>query len=204
MRGVYRLAAAAESEVAADPVGDRPGLAAGQRLAAHLRHRGEGRGGLAEGPGPLSGRDVPGRQRGGEHGADEWPPGAQARRAGDLTGQRVPDNDPGPVPGQSLPAGKAGVGQRPSRCLQGQPVSRVGGQVGVLSDAEPGPVELPSLDQRRPGDGSACAGPAAIAAIAAVRNRAEPPGRQPPERAAPGQRALEEGERVVSVREPAS
>ncbi len=203
MRGVHRLAAAAESEVAADPVGDRPGLAARQGLAADLRPRGEGGGGLAQGPGPLSGRDVPGRQRGGEHGADERPPGAQARGAGDLTGQRVPDNDPGPVPGQSLPAGKAGVGQRPSRCLQGQPVGRVGGQEGVLIEAEPGPVELPSLDQGGPGDGSAWAGPAAITAILRVRDRAEPPGRQPPERAAPGQGALKEGERVVSVREPA-
>ena len=151
MGGVHRLAAATEAEMAADPVGDRPGLAAGQGLAADLGHRGEGRGGLAQGPGPLGGRDIPGGQRGGEHGADERPPGPQRRRAGDLTGQRVPDDHPGPVPGESLPAGEAGVRERPARRLQGQPVGRVGGQVGVLGDAEPGPVELPSLEHARPG-----------------------------------------------------
>ena len=59
MGGVHRLATAAESELAADPVGDRPGLAARQGLAADLGHRGEGRGGLAQGPGPLGRRTSP-------------------------------------------------------------------------------------------------------------------------------------------------
>ncbi len=204
MGGVHRLAPATETEMAADAVGDRPGLAAGQGLAADVGHRGEGCGGVAQGPGPLGGRDIPGRQRGGQHGADERPPGPQRGRAGDLTGQRVPDDHPGPVPGQPLPAGEAGVGERPACRLQGQPVRRVGGQERALADTETGAVELPPLEQGGPGDGSAGPpGQARIVAAARVRDRAEPAGRQPPERAPPGQGALEEGQRVVSVRESA-
>ena len=102
-----------------------------------------------------AGRYVPGGQRRGEHGGDERPLGAQRRRAGHLPGQRVPDDHAGPVPGQSLPAGEPRVRQRPARGLQRQPVGRVGGQVGGLGDAEPGPVELPSFQHGGPGDGSA-------------------------------------------------
>ena len=155
MGGVDRLAAAAEAEMAADPVGDGPGLAAGQGLPADLGHRGERRGGMAHGPGPVGGRDIPGSQRGREHGPDERPPAAQRRRTGDLTGQRVPDDHRGPVPGESLPAGEAGVRERPARGFQGQPVGWIRGQEGALVDAETGPVELPSLEQRGAGDGSA-------------------------------------------------
>ncbi len=204
MGGVHGLAAAAESEMTADPVGDRPGLTAGQGLAAGLGSRGEGCGGLAQCPGPRRGRDIPGGQRVGEHGADERPAGAQRRRAGDLTGQRVPDDHPGPVPGESMPAGEAGVGERPARGFQRQPVGRVSGQEGALGNAEAGTVELPALEQGRPGGGSAGWPPqAGIVASVRGRDRADPPRRKPPERAPSCQGALEEGQRIVSVREPA-
>ena len=202
MGGVHRLAAAAEAEMAADPVGDGPGLGAGQGLAADLGNRGERRGGVAQRPVPVGGRDVPGSKCGREHGPDERPPAAQRRSTGDLTSQGVPDDHAGPVPGESLPAGEAGVGERPARGFQGQPVGRVGGQESPLVDAESGPVEPPSLEERGAGDGSA--GWAWRDGLAAsVRESTQPPGRQPPERAPPSQGALEQGQRIVSVREPA-
>ena len=155
MGGVHRLASAAESELAADPVGDRPGLATRQGLAADLGHRGEGRGGLAQGPGPLGGRYIPGGQRGGEHGADEWPPGPQRRGAETSPVSVFPMMTPARSRASPCPAGEAGVRERPARRLQRQPVGRVGGQVRVLGDSEPSPVEPPSLEHGGPGSPSA-------------------------------------------------
>ena len=188
----------------ADPVRDRAGLGASQGSGRGAGQRGgEGGGRVLEHRGPLSGRDVPGGERPGQHGGDERPLAAQRRRPGDLPGEGVPDDDAGPVGGQPLAAREPGVGQRAAGRLQGEPVGRVGGPVGGLGDAEPGAVEVPSLQQgsprRAPGGEPMLPVPAGVAAGRA----AGPSGRHPAERAPPGQCALEQGQGVVRVREPA-
>jgi hypothetical protein len=67
----------------------------------------------------------------------------------------------------------------------------VGGLVRDLGHAECGPAELPALKQGSPGQ------------LAVSGRQAEPAWRQAAERAPSGQRALEQGQRIIRIGEPA-
>ena len=99
MCSVHGVTAAPEAEMTADPVGNRTGQAAGQGFLAQAgKRRAEAGGGMREHPVALAGRDGPGGQGRGEHLPDVGPPGDEGGRPGDLTGEGIADDDPGPVP----------------------------------------------------------------------------------------------------------
>ncbi len=202
VRPVHGVAAAAEPEVAADPGRDGRGRAAGQGLVG-------GRGERRQVPlrrvpqhrhRTLPG-NVAGRQRLGQHAPDVGP--AQPQRGGTrgVTGQGVADDDPRTAPGQALALGESGRGERARRGLQRQPVRGVGRLVDAGRHAERCQVELPALEQSRPGAiGRIGRGPVG----AVVVGQLEPGRRQPAECPAPGQHQVEKRGRVIGVGKAAS
>ena len=161
-----------ESEVAADPVGDRRRKAAGQAVVAD-----SGEGPEEAGCGPFDDagahvrRDLGARERGRDDAADIRPAGPHRGGAGDIAGKGVADDNPGPVASQTLATGESSVGERAGRRFQGEPVRGIGGTVGLLGDAEGSTIETPALDQggpdrrRLPRTGSAGLGAVKVACI---------------------------------------
>ncbi len=195
------MAAAAEAKVTADPGRDRGRQAPGEGVGTDGRERGQ----IAALRPPqhhsgLTFGNVLAAERVGDDLPHVRPANPQRVRAGDVAGQGVPDDHAGAVAVETCPGGEAGGCQRPRRGLEREPVSRIGGDVVGVLDAERPPLEAPAFEYRRPGAvGSVRGRPVRLVIVAEVdAARGEAPERLPA-----GEDRVQERGRVIGIREPA-